>query len=150
VYVENSYALKNPLSPHLAAKIDNIEINIDLIKAKLKELESKFDIVLVEGAGGVCVPIDYSGYMMANLIKDLNLNTIVVAPLKLGVINHTILTIDYLKSKNISIDGIIFNKIEPISSALSQENIDIILKITLTKMVGLIDYGYKNFDFRGI
>jgi dethiobiotin synthetase len=99
-----TYLLTTPLSPHLAAKHDNI--NIDLNKIKLPQSHK----LIVEGAGGVCVPINQKQTML-HLMQHLNLPVIIVASPYLGAINHTLLTINHLRQSNIAILGIIVNEI---------------------------------------
>jgi len=143
----NSYCLSKPLSPHLSAKIDGVNIDIEVIKEKFDSLKSSYDIVLIEGAGGVCVPLNYNGYMMANLIKDLNIEAIVVSTTTLGTINHSILTYEYLKNIGVNMRGFIFNYIEKMDLNIAKDSIDIICKITGAKSLGHIEFGAKEFEF---
>ncbi|WP_316766818.1 dethiobiotin synthase [Pedobacter frigiditerrae] len=98
-----TYRLNNPLSPHLSAKIDGIEIK--LRQFKLPETQNN---LIVEGAGGLMVPLN-NDELILDLIKYLNLEVILISQNYLGSINHTLLTINTLKQHNISIKGIIFN-----------------------------------------
>ncbi|RZL29152.1 MAG: dethiobiotin synthase, partial [Pedobacter sp.] len=97
------YRLNQPLSPHLSAKLDGIEIELD--KFRLPETENN---LIVEGAGGLMVPLN-SKELILDLIKHLNIPVIVVSQNYLGSINHTLLTINTLKQHQINIKGIIFN-----------------------------------------
>ncbi len=100
--IPTTYMLQTPSSPHFAAKIENIEININ-------NLQNKFDKpTIIEGAGGVMVPINKNQFML-DVIKYFNLPTIIVTSGALGTINHTLLTINALKSANINIAGFIIN-----------------------------------------
>jgi dethiobiotin synthetase len=96
------YKLTQPLSPHLAAKYDNINIDIDEIQLP------KDDNLIIEGAGGLMVPINQK-YMMIDLIKKLNIPVILVARTALGTINHTLMSVEMLKNYNIKIHGIVLN-----------------------------------------
>ena len=98
-----TYRLNHPLSPHLSAKMDGIEI--ELGKFHLPETNHP---LIVEGAGGLMVPLN-NKELIIDLIKHLNIPVIVVSQNYLGSINHTILTINTLKQHNIDIKGIIFN-----------------------------------------
>ncbi len=96
------YAYKEPLSPHLAARIENETIDIEkIVLPKEKKL-------IVEGAGGVLVPINES-YLMVDLIKKLELPIILVSATSLGTINHTLLSLEALRSRNIEVAGVILN-----------------------------------------
>ena len=100
---KEQYCFKTPCSPHKAARIENTEVNMDSIK--LPDSSKK---LIVEGAGGVMVPLNKK-YFMIDLIKKLNLETIVVTKNYLGSLNHTFSTIALLKQYKIPIKGLIFN-----------------------------------------
>jgi dethiobiotin synthetase len=120
------YRLNQPLSPHLSAKIDGIEIELD--KFILPETENN---LIVEGAGGLMVPLN-GKELILDLIKHLNIPVIVVSQNYLGSINHTLLTINTLKQHQITIKGIIF------SGDTNLESEDYILKYTSVKHLGNI------------
>ena len=113
-----TYNLNTPCSPHEAAKIDKIQI--DLNNFKVPQSEN----LIIEGAGGVLVPLNYKGDLMIDLIDQLKAECIVVSNNYLGSINHTLLTINALQSRGIYIKGIIFNGEE------NKATEDIILKNT--------------------
>lgn len=96
------YNYKEPVSPHLAASFENDEITIDNIK-----LPSNQGII-IEGAGGILVPINKT-VLMVDLIKKLNTPVILVARSSLGTINHTLLTIEALRSRGMPLLGVIVN-----------------------------------------
>lgn len=100
------YALTQPLSPHAAARIDGINIDIDSFA--LPKLRSDREHLIVEGAGGVLVPLNDS-QLLVDLIKHLALPVVIVARSTLGTINHTLLTIEALKSRSIPIAGVVMN-----------------------------------------
>jgi len=103
IFYPETYQLTQPLSPHLSAEIDNLEI-------KLKDFitpETNNQLV-IEGAGGLMVPLN-SKDLIIDLIKYLDAEVILVSQHYLGSINHTLLSIELLKSKGISIKGIVFN-----------------------------------------
>lgn len=97
------YKLKTPASPHAAARIDELKITVNDIK-----LPQTNNDLIVEGAGGCLVPLNDHEFVI-DLISALNISVIVVADLYLGSINHTLLTIEALQKRNLSITGIIFN-----------------------------------------
>ncbi|WP_339048758.1 dethiobiotin synthase [Candidatus Mesenet endosymbiont of Phosphuga atrata] len=99
---EESYIYKNPLSPHLAASLENSSIDISRINLP-KERN-----LIVEGAGGILVPINKIMFMV-DLIKKLNIPVILVARSTLGTINHTLLSLEALRTRGISILGVILN-----------------------------------------
>lgn len=95
------YSMTQPLSPHLAAKLDGIEIDI----AKL-QLPQSAQPIIVEGAGGALVPLNDT-QLMTDLMVELSLPTIVVASSGLGTINHTCMTLEVLKIRGIDVRGVI-------------------------------------------
>jgi dethiobiotin synthetase len=103
-----SYALELPATPSLAAQKENIEIDFGKIKKDLAYLQAQADFVLVEGAGGLFVPVTQNK-TIADLIKYLELPTLLVSANKLGTINQTCLSINYAKSKEINLIGFTFS-----------------------------------------
>ena len=99
---DNSYALNTPASPHLAAEIDNIVINL----AEIIEPKTENNLV-IEGAGGLFVPLNNQDTIIDLIQPDYKV--IVVSRHYLGSINHTLLTIEALQNRNIIIAGITFN-----------------------------------------
>nr|WP_288834988.1 dethiobiotin synthase [uncultured Flavobacterium sp.] len=125
-FYPNSYALNTPASPHLAAQLDNIVIDLGKIEEPVTE-----NHLVVEGAGGLFVPLNNQDCVI-DLIKP-DYKVIVVSRHYLGSINHTLLTIEALKSRNIAIAGILFSGNE------NQSTESIILNKTGVKYIGRID-----------
>jgi len=96
-----AYTFTLPASPFCADKEKIIEIN--KIKQKVMKLSKLCDLLIVEGAGGLMVPITQN-YMMIDLAKELNASVLLVTPSKLGCINDTLLSIEMLKQKEINFD----------------------------------------------
>lgn len=97
-----------PCSPDLASKIDKREIDFEKIEAAAEELERKYDIVLIEGAGGIMVPLK-DGYLTIDYIQDRNLPVVVVTNGQLGSINHTLLTLEAIRERGIELAEVIYN-----------------------------------------
>lgn len=97
-----------PCSPDLAARLDGREINLDLIAEATKELSRQYETVLIEGAGGLMVPLK-GEYLTIDYIKDHELPTVLVTNGRLGSINHTLLALYALKHYNIKVFAIIYN-----------------------------------------
>lgn len=96
-----AYTFELPSAPFCADT--NRVIDIEKIKDKIEELSKRCDFLIIEGAGGLFVPIT-SDYFMIDLAKELNIKTLLVTPSKLGCINDTLLSIEALKSRNIDFD----------------------------------------------
>lgn len=99
-----AYALKTPMSPHQAAKIDGIEVKLSEINLP----NTDNDHLIVEGAGGVLVPINDTDFVI-DIAQKFDCEIILVSNLYLGSINHTILTINEIKRRGLKVKGIIFN-----------------------------------------
>lgn len=106
--VINPYRFSPPLSPYLAARAEGVEIDPALIKAKYIEIAETSDFVLVEGAGGLLVPVTRE-FLMADLAALLNLPLLIVASSRLGVINHAALTVECAAARGIEVAGIVLN-----------------------------------------
>jgi adenosylmethionine-8-amino-7-oxononanoate aminotransferase len=104
----NPYCAKEPLAPHVVFPRAGIRISRDRIIAAFRRLQERHEIVLVEGAGGLLVPIG-GDYFMADLAKDLGLELIVVARPGLGTINHTLLTVREAERRGLDVAGVIFS-----------------------------------------
>lgn len=126
------FLLNTPASPHAAAKIDDIEIKIaDIL------LPQSYNDLIIEGAGGLLVPINQKEYIV-DLPRVLGIPIILVANLYLGSINHTLLSIEYLKSKNIAVKGIVFNgpsNFESEQIILEKSQYKVLLRIPELKVV---------------
>ncbi len=99
----NAFALKTPMSPHAAAEIDQVQIKAE----EVKRPTTTNDYLVIEGAGGLLVPIN-STQTIADLMQQED-KIIVVSRHYLGSINHTLLTIEALKSRGLTCAGIIFS-----------------------------------------
>jgi len=104
--------LKTPVSPYQAGLLENHALQPATILSAYRALAGKYDWMLVEGIGGVRVPLTRD-YGVLDLIRDLGLPAVVVARYQLGTLNHTLLTLDALKQNGIPVKGVIFNQCEP-------------------------------------
>lgn len=143
-----SYRLSEPLSPNHSAEIDGVHICLDNIKIP----NTLNNYIVVEGAGGILVPINSNSYMV-DLIKRLNFPAIIVARSSLGTLNHTLLTIRELRRKNIEILGVVLNGEKNLKNKKTIEElgqVQILLEMEPTKEINsefLIDQ-FKRMDLR--
>lgn len=135
----NPYSFKEPIAPHIAAEKSGVAIEISVIKNAFDALKKLADIVIVEGAGGFLVPLN-NKESMADLAAALNIPIILVVGMKLGCINHSLLTIEAIKARNLKLHGWIANKIAP-DMAFCEENI-----ATITQKLQL-NY-LQNYEYR--
>ena len=97
-----------PCSPDLAARIDGREIDFDRIEEAADILESRYDILLIEGAGGIMVPLK-GEYLTIDYIRDKKLPAIVVTNGQLGSISHTLLTLEAIRHEGINLAEVVYN-----------------------------------------
>jgi len=134
------YSFNDPVSPHLAAKLAKKTIEPGLLKSATHRLASAFDTVLVETSGGIMVPLSES-MTTGDLVADMKIPTIVVVPNKLGTINHSLLTMQYLTQHNIPIIGFIINQFDQSESQLQVDNPSIIHKLSGAPKLGTVITG---------
>ena len=106
-----SYVYKEAVSPHLASKIEGNPVEMNKVIEDFNNALSKYDYLTMEGSGGIVCPIryDHKKIMLEDIIKELGLSTLIIADAGLGTINNVVLTVEYLKNRNISVKGIILN-----------------------------------------
>ncbi len=104
----NPYYAKEPLAPYIAFKRAKITINLDKVFSAYKELKKRHEFLLVEGAGGLLVPIK-ENYLVCDLARDLDIAIAIVARAGLGTLNHALLTQKYAFSYGLKVKGIIIN-----------------------------------------
>ncbi len=108
VITKSSYITKTPCTPLISSEIDNIEYNLEKVKADYEELNKFCDITIVEGSGGLYVPVK-KNILMSDVIKFLNLPIIIVSRPNLGTINHTLMTIKCAQNEGIEILGFVIS-----------------------------------------
>jgi dethiobiotin synthetase len=114
------YRFRAPLAPDQAAKLEQRSISLAVIIAAARQLSSRHQLTLIEGAGGLMVPLA-GGLLIADLVKQLDAELLVVTRADLGTINHTLLTVFAARSMEIPVCGMILNKM-PASPDPAQEN----------------------------
>ena len=127
-----TYKLNTPCSPHEAARIDGVDILLSQFVVPQQER------LIIEGAGGVLVPINDSNETIVDLITTLDAECVVVSNHYLGSINHTLLTIEALKARNIKIKGIVFNGEENKATEaiiLQQSQVPFLFRIGIEKQI---------------
>ncbi len=104
-----SYTFKLPLAPYVAEKYEGEKIKIEALREIFGEKLNRYEVLIVEGAGGLAVPIK-KNYTYGDFAKELNLPVVVVSDAKLGTINCSFLTALYGKSLNLNLLGFVFNR----------------------------------------
>jgi dethiobiotin synthetase len=140
------YRLKYPASPHFAASLEGVEIDIKVIEKSHALLCKHFDLVIVEGSGGVLVPLTEK-ILLADLAARLKMAVIIVVLNKLGCINHALLSIEALRLRGIPILGLIFNRMDDQSDeAILRENVRIISLIAGVPVIGEMPFLKSDAD----
>lgn len=105
------YVYEHAYSPHLASRIEGHPVQMDVVKAGYYKVCSAYDFVTMEGSGGILCPIcfDKAKIQLEDVIKELHLPSILIADAGLGTINSVVLTVEYMKAKNLPVKGIIYN-----------------------------------------
>ena len=109
--VVNPYVFENAVSPHIAAEQEKVEISVEKIKKHYEQLQKKSDVVVVEGVGGWYAPISCHT-TVADLAETLGLPIILVVGLRLGCLNHALLTAQALRQSGLPVAGWVANHIE--------------------------------------
>jgi dethiobiotin synthetase len=122
-----NYVFKFPASPHLAANLDCTEIDVALLSENTRMLREKYDVVLIEGAGGLHVPLT-NDLLTIDYIKKQNYPVILVSSSKLGSINHTLLSIESCKTHQVNLHGLIYNRLPNDNKIIADDSFLIIKK----------------------
>ena len=149
--VEDEYALINPvnfeqpLAPSIAARLSNTKIDIEKVRTSYDILCERHDYMIVEGIGGLLVPID-EYYFVVDMAEEMELPVIVVCSPTLGTINHTLLTVSYARQHGLDVKGIIINEsAENCDTIVKDTNTDEIKRLTGLPILGTIPF-HKQLD----
>ena len=139
----NPYRFSKPLAPLIAAEIDHKKIKIGRISLAYNRLRERHDILFVEGAGGLLVPLTRK-LTNLDLILELNIPVIVVVGSKLGAVNHALLTLNWAKESGVKILGIVINHLNPSAgsqkSLIKKTNPGLIRSFTEVPTLGIVPY----------
>ena len=130
------YSFRFPSSPHLAAAMENSEIDPEVIIKKCNSLARQYDWLIVEGIGGLLVPLRHD-LLLADLLGQLQPWTLLVARSGLGTINHTLLSIEAMHSRRIPLLGVVFSDADQDENkTIVAENRKIVQKISRVEVFG--------------
>lgn len=118
-----------PCSPLLASKLDNREVDFNKIKSASKILEENFDKVIIEGAGGLMVPL-LEDYFIIDYVRDMNYPLIFVTCGRLGSVSQTMLNLKLIKSYNIKLHTLIYNTAFDSDELISNDSFEFIQRQT--------------------
>lgn len=142
----NPYRFRAPLAPAVAAELERKTIDPARIVSAFQTLSTRHSYMIVEGAGGIMVPLT-GEYAYLDLAKELDVPVLIVARPGLGTINHAMLTIAALRGRKISIAGIIINYAQDGKTGLAEKtNPATIENLSGIRIAGIIPYGFRRFD----
>ncbi len=142
----NPYRFRKPLAPSVAAELEGRKIAPDRIVRSYRVLSQRHGFMIVEGAGGIMVPLRRK-YTYLDLARAIGLPVIVVARPSLGTINHTLLTITALREKGLEIAGIVINYAQERRAGPAEKtNPSVIEEISGVRILGIVSYGSSEFD----
>lgn len=117
----NPYAFEPAIAPHIAAQQAGMRIDLDHIQTVFERLQAQVDVVIVEGAGGFYVPLGEQ-HDMADLAVKLGLPVILVVGMRLGCINHALLTAEAIRQRGLTLAGWVANQVDP-GMVMLEENL---------------------------
>jgi len=136
--LSNPIRYKEPLAPSVAAEIEGRPVDVGKIFFAYRELKRHYAIILVEGVGGLLVPLT-EHYLISDLVHDLKTPVIIVGRIGLGTINHTLLTIEAARARGFTVAGVILNGLDPQSAGIAEAtNPRVIEKIADIKLLGVL------------
>jgi dethiobiotin synthetase len=118
------YVFPVPASPHLAAREVGTPISPALLQRTVDDLAGRYEHVIIEGVGGLCVPLTETVTIL-DLVAEARYPTLVVSTPKLGSINHTLLTLEALKTRDVPIGGVLYNRHFEAPEAITNDSRDI-------------------------
>ena len=135
-----TYRLETPVAPLIASEIEGMTIKKDVILKTFEKVSRDYDFMVVEGVGGVMVPVN-EDLMVIDIIKLLGLPVVVVARNTLGIINHALLTVRAVVSEGIPVAGVIINHTRPRDGTIAENtNPSVLKKLLGVPLLGVFPY----------
>jgi dethiobiotin synthetase len=134
----NPYCFQPAIAPHIAAQHDGIEIGFARITESYKKLAALADAVIVEGAGGLLVPLN-ARQDNADLAQELGLSIILVVGVRLGCLNHALLTVEAIAARGLTLSGWVANIIDA-GMMSAQENVTALQQRIAAPLLGVVPY----------
>jgi dethiobiotin synthetase len=144
--IVNPYRFMPAIAPHIAASQAGVNIDTQVILDAYHQLSRIADVVIVEGAGGFLVPIN-AGQTLADLAIQLDIPIILVVGMRLGCINHALLTVEAIKSRGLTLAGWVANQVDP-HMAEFEANLQTLQQRIEIPCLGVVGYGQSpQFQF---
>lgn len=141
------YVYEHAVSPHLASRLEGNPVELDIIRQEFHELFNQYDYITMEGSGGICCPLRFDEHeiYLYDIVKELNLNSIIVADAGLGSINSVVLTAEYMKRMGMKVKGIILNNFHE-KDILEEDNKIMCEHMTGLKVIACVKNGDTSLD----
>lgn len=137
------YVYENAVSPHLAARLEGGPVELDVVKAGFDALAKTYDLVTMEGSGGILCPLrEEPGrrLLLEDVIRAMHIPSVLVADAELGSINRVVLTWSYMKEKGLPLAGILFNRV-PEGDDMAEDNMTMCRALTGLPILARIPEG---------
>lgn len=131
-----------PQSPYSSDKLEKRGIDLNKIRVVISRRDE--EIIFIEGAGGLLVPI-FKNYFMIDMAKDFADKIILVSSMRLGTINHTLLSIEAIRNRGLDLAGIILNDNDNKDEIAKKTNFEVLKEVTNEKILGAIPYNFTNY-----
>jgi dethiobiotin synthetase len=135
------YAFEAPLAPEAASGREHVDIDIAAVGVIYRRLAQSHDVLLVEGAGGILVPIRRD-FFFIDLVKDWKIPVVIVSRLGLGTINHTLLTCRYLHHEGVAVAGVVLNDTDGKADPAKGHNAEMLSRYLDAPLLGVFPH-YK-------
>jgi len=135
--IYHSYQFSDPVSPHLAAEREGKIIDIGKIRKDFNNLKKNYDFVVVEGTGGIAVPLNEEGVTLIDVLSPLQIPTLLVTSPLLGTLNHTQLTYFFMDKKGMQPAGFVVAHLSETVPTIAENN-----RMTIQKLTGMKFFGY--------
>jgi dethiobiotin synthetase len=134
----NPYSFTRAVAPHLAARFGGVRISLDRILEAYSELSSQADVVIVEGAGGFRVPLN-DEQDSADMVQQMNIPVVLVVGMRLGCLNHALLTVEAIAARGLTLAGWIANVVD-VDMAMLDENITALKQRIAAPLLGIVPH----------
>lgn len=141
------YVYETAVSPHLASRIEGNPVRMEAVEQGFRAVCEKYDYVTMEGSGGILCPIcfDEARIQLEDIIKALHLPCLIIADAGLGTINQVVLTVEYMRARDISVKGILFNHFHP-GDVMEEDNLRMCEYLTGVKVLACVQDGSSDLD----
>ena len=134
------YIYETAVSPHLASKIEGNPVELKKVTEAFTDVSEKYAYVTMEGSGGILCPLRYDDtkIQLEDVVRELELSCLIVADAGLGTINSVVLTVEYMKAKNITVKGIIFNNYHG-GDVMEEDNLRMCEELTGVNVIACVE-----------